>query len=592
MLLGNFLNSMLPKWLRHFTPGFTPLRSILPLFSVLSISRRYQFLGFIFLSLAASIGEFITIQLLIPFIRNLTAGAAESSFVLLSFKWSLSPFLIAILTCLSVLYTGAIRLFTSWLGLHLAAHIGTDISVRLMQKSLFLPYHLQHLLPPKRLLSLLTLHIRYSVDALNSILSFLSSLVIGFTLLFTLLFTSPIITSIVIFSVSITYFFVASSSKSILRRNAKLIEKYDEKQIQLVSESQALKKNILLSNGSSNYTDVFRHTTSEYRRLDALSKFLVISPKFFIESAALILFVIVAIAFSSNDLIPDLLPQLSVVLYGSQKLLPAIQQIYNGYSSFNYRKNSIESILEVCNYPDDPCVTYELVPQPLPQPIHLSINSLSFTHANASSMTVDSVSIDIHQGEKVAFVGATGSGKSTLMDLILTLYQPTYGSININGYDLFDPANLNYRQRWRSSISHVPQSSYLIDSSILNNITLESDKSFDLKRFEKACQISCVDSIIDSKPGGYDYLVGDNGRLLSGGQRQRVGLARAVYSDKPVLILDESTSALDARTEQQILSNFMDLLPDKTIILITHKPHLLPDFNKVYKLNDGKITLV
>ena len=176
----------------------------------------------------------------------------------------------------------------------------------------------------------------------------------------------------------------------------------------------------------------------------------------------------------------------------------------------------------------------------------------------------------IRIGDCIGIVGTTGSGKSTLVDLIIGLHKPKSGSIYIDELNLCDSnVNSNHSTMWRKSIAYVPQNIYLIDASILENVAFgEPRHSIDSSRVIRALELSQLSSFIESLPDKEDTLVGESGVRLSGGQRQRIGIARALYKNLPILVLDEATSALDNETEQLIINSIVNSSPNLTIIMI------------------------
>jgi ATP-binding cassette subfamily B protein len=196
------------------------------------------------------------------------------------------------------------------------------------------------------------------------------------------------------------------------------------------------------------------------------------------------------------------------------------------------------------------------------------------------------ISLEIKHGDRVGLIGATGSGKSTLIDLIIGLLNPTEGHIYIDGVKL---CQTNIRN-WHSKISHVPQSIYLADTTIAENIAFGVEKcDIDMARVRDAARVAQLSQTIESFPRGYQTFVGERGIRLSGGQRQRIGLARAIYKRSKVLILDEATSALDNETEINVMDAIERLAQNTTIIMVAHRLSTLKCCNHVFELKDGEI---
>ncbi len=218
---------------------------------------------------------------------------------------------------------------------------------------------------------------------------------------------------------------------------------------------------------------------------------------------------------------------------------------------------------------------------------HFESEKISFEYNKDTSdsvLAVSDVSLRIGKGQKVAFVGHSGSGKSTFVKVLLGLYRPTRGSIKVNGEDLFSYTKSSVNE----SFAYVPQETILFTGTMADNILLGA-KHASKERFEQALEIGLVDEFLSELPGGLDYNIGQDGGLISGGQRQRLGIARAIYKGAPVMVLDEATSELDLATERRIIEGLTKLPTIETIIMVTHRLRSIMDFDQIYVFVDGKI---
>ena len=217
----------------------------------------------------------------------------------------------------------------------------------------------------------------------------------------------------------------------------------------------------------------------------------------------------------------------------------------------------------------------------------LVLKDIVFRYDNNPRNIVDGVSLSIKKNSTVAFIGTTGCGKTTLVDIILGLLEIDKGSISVDGINIHEE-NL---ASWQEKIGYVPQQIYLIDNTVTKNIAFASaDKDIDFERVKQVAKIANIhDTIENSLPAGYDTVVGDRGVRLSGGQRQRVGIARALYKNPDVLVFDEATSALDNATEEAVMEAIGNLMENKTIIIIAHRMSTLKSCDLIYKLDNGKV---
>jgi ATP-binding cassette, subfamily B, bacterial PglK len=266
---------------------------------------------------------------------------------------------------------------------------------------------------------------------------------------------------------------------------------------------------------------------------------------------------------------------------GAQRLLPALQQAYGAYSTIKGSKSSFEDVL---NLLDQPLPEYS--GQPLPGPIpfveEIKLNNLNFRYTEDSPWVLKNISLSLKKGSRIGFMGVTGSGKSTLIDIIMGLLPATEGELIIDNQII----NTQNRRAWQTHIAHVPQNIYLSDSTIEENIAFGIEKEkIDHQRVKKAAQQAQIAHLIEQWKEGYQTFVGERGIRLSGGQRQRIGIARALYKKANVLIFDEATSALDNETEREVMEAIEALGKEMIVLIIAHRLATLKGCDKIVKLD-------
>lgn len=216
----------------------------------------------------------------------------------------------------------------------------------------------------------------------------------------------------------------------------------------------------------------------------------------------------------------------------------------------------------------------------------IKLENVSFSYPNSTANAVENLNMTINKGDLVALVGKNGSGKSTLVDLLTMYHQPSEGKLLVDGV----PIAAEHVNSWQEEIGYLIQRPHVIDDTILQNVIIGMDEDHvDIDRLMQVVQVTKLDEVIENLPDGLHTKVGSRGGKLSGGQAQRVSMARALYRDSHVLILDEATKAMDPATEKEIIENIMQHWKDKSIVMITHSMETLKYANRIYVMDQGKI---
>ena len=283
------------------------------------------------------------------------------------------------------------------------------------------------------------------------------------------------------------------------------------------------------------------------------------------------------------------LPIISLYALAGYKLMPTLQQIYGSFSNLKFAKESVESI---CLHLNELNVNIDELESGnrlncLQQFSKISLKDLSFRYPGAKSYAIKDFSMDIEVNTIIGLVGSTGCGKTTLIDLILGLLEPSSGVISIDKLQI-DNKNIKTLQR---IIGYVPQQIYLSDDTISANIAFgEVREAIDQRAVESAAKVSKLhEFIVSDLPRGYQTIVGEGGIRLSGGQRQRIGIARALYRSPKILIFDEATSALDNLTEKIVMEAIKKLSQRVTVIMVAHRLETVRQCDAIYLLQDGQL---
>lgn len=340
-----------------------------------------------------------------------------------------------------------------------------------------------------------------------------------------------------------------------------------------------------------NRENIFVRNYDEYHgryvRVLRLNRLIGTMPKYIIEMVSIVgmlVAIIVKMHFGQKEL-QDFVPQLATFAVAAFRLLPATGRINEHMSAVIYASPSVDLIFHDLKEVE----TLDYTNKPVDQTWHfnrqLDIKHVSYHYPDSGVNVIEDVSFKIEKGKTVAFIGASGAGKSTMVDIILGLLPPTMGKVLADDLDIYK--NL---PTWQKEIGYIPQTIYLSDDTIRNNIAFGIDeKQIDEEAIERALKQAQLFEFVDSLAEGLDTLVGDRGVRLSGGQRQRIGIARALYHNPEVLVLDEATSALDTDTEKAVMEAIDNFKGEKTIIIIAHRLTTIKNADIVYEVADGKV---
>ncbi len=488
--------------------------------------------------------------------------------------------------------SGLIRIINLKLNLKLAAAVTSDLTVKAYQKTLYQDYKQQISKSSSELISTIITESREVSRVLNYIMLFLTASTIFFSVLITLfLINYKIATTAILFFVSI-YLLLGKFSKNKLIRNSKLVTKANKNQMKVLQEGFGSITDVLLKSNQDFLTSIFEKEERLLRARQAENSFLAIFPRYMMESLGLILISILSfILISGNGNITEVLPLLGVLAIAAQRLIPSLQMIYTNWAGIKDRSASVISVIELV----EKRIPNNLKPLKKFKPNSetlIKIKSLNY-HYHKEKNILKNINLEIKVGEKIGIIGKTGSGKSTLMEILMGLLPPTKGIVELNSLNLFDEKNKQLVVDWRSSIAYVPQNIFLSDVSIKENIAFGLPKEdIDINRVKLACKAAHIDEYIDIRPNKYEALVGERGISLSGGQCQRIGIARALYENKDILFLDEATSSIDTKTEKKIIESIKKLYSLKTIFMVAHRTSTLIWCDKVIELDNGEIVKI
>ena len=379
----------------------------------------------------------------------------------------------------------------------------------------------------------------------------------------------------------------------VVRRKLKKIgsERYEMDRIRFrsITEAYAGIKDVKIAGREQTYVDTFGKASERFSALNVAQHIIDAIPKAGLEVIAFGgIVTIVMFLLSTGGNSATVLSTVTLYAFACYRLLPAVQQMFESVTEIRFSAPALDVLERDLLKPTDSTPVFDdfVRPAPLGLREHVRLVDVNFFYPQASAPSLRDVNVLIRKNTSVALVGATGSGKTTLVDLFLGLLSPTTGQVLVDDKALTD----ELIRPWQSTVGYVPQQIFLSDDTVEGNIAFGVPKNqVDRAAVERAASIAQIDDVIDAMPKGYDSQIGERGIRLSGGQRQRIGIARALYHDPDVVVLDEATSALDSVTESAVFEALTALAGKKTIIVIAHRLTTVRSCDEIHVVDRGTI---
>ena len=335
------------------------------------------------------------------------------------------------------------------------------------------------------------------------------------------------------------------------------------------------------------FVDRFSKPALIYASRQSMAVAIAAVPRYFIEGIAFGgMILLILVLMMRGDMFSNILPIIALYTFAGYRLIPSLQQVYVAFTQLRFSSATLDSMhKDLMNFSSLEMTPNTITNMQLSKSIALA--NISFDYPDSKKSSLKNINLFIPAFKKVGIVGATGSGKTTMIDIILGLLDPKQGTLSVDGNII----NSKNKRSWQKSIGYVPQQNYLVDDSIAANIAFGIDlKNINHQSVEQAAKIANLhDFVMNELPNNYHTIVGERGVRLSGGQRQRIAIARALYRKPQVLILDEATSALDGLTEQTVMEAMHNLKNKITTILITHRLSAVKNCDIIFVLEQGEL---
>jgi len=470
-------------------------------------------------------------------------------------------------------------------------NIRTNITNKVFNKYVSATYSFHINNNPAVLMRAITSSVAGTVNTILSSLNVTKEILVLIVIFVLLSLNEPLISFSVFFSLGlITALFLRLTRKQLISRGEK-VEEIRQNQLKTINHALGSIRETKILNREKYLTNIFKFQIDEMEKHSFYMYFLSQTPRLFLEFIAIFAVSIIAIIFVLIDLSSEqILPIISLLAVCSIRLIPAFNLVISSLSTRRFATASLKIISDALkNTPIE-----EKFKKNNAQKDNIKNNffkdkvildNVTFVHKNSSTKILEKVSLEVKQGQSVGIIGKSGAGKSTLIDLILGLIKPVAGKIYIDSNNLED--NI---ESWQKQIGYVPQDIYLLDDTIKNNIGFGLDsKDINQENLLKSIKLAKLDDFINSLPEKENTIVGNRGVKVSGGQKQRIGLARALYTNPKVLVLDEATSSLDSENERQIMEEVYSASKECTLFIITHRHSSVFNCDIVYLIDKGRI---
>lgn len=557
--------------------------------------RRRQFVLLLSLTALSSLAEVVSLGAVLPFIGILTqpdvvfASPWIGNFVR-TMGYTSGADLVLPLTigfAVAALVAGGLRILLLWVSIRLGNATGADLSIEIYRRTLYQPYDVHLARNSSEIISGITQKVSATTGVLISGVTVVTSSILFVVIMITLLAIDPLVATIAALSFGFAYVIIARFTRRRLIHNSQSIARNQTQVVKSLQEGLGAIRDVLLDGTQEIFSNAYRKAILQLQRANGENKFMSQAPRFLMEAWGMVLVGVFVLVLSGRaGGVVAALPVLAAVALGAQRLLPLMQQLYGNWSVVAGSKGALVDVLSLLSQPLPP-ETGQSKPNSLKLKDSIQIENLFFRYESEGPWVLENITLSIPKGARIGFVGTTGSGKSTALDLVMGLLEPSKGKILVDG----QPLSSETRRAWQQSIAHVPQSIYLADTTITENIAFGVPlEQIDIERVRTVARQAKVAEFIESRVEGYATVIGERGIRISGGQRQRIGIARALYKQATVLIFDEATSALDSVTEHALMSAIENLNSDLTILIIAHRLTTLSQCDTIIELEHGRIT--
>jgi len=413
---------------------------------------------------------------------------------------------------------------------------------------------------------------------------------LAFSILVFLIISNPLVAVASFISFGIIYIAIFSFVRPRLMHHGHTVRDANRLRFKAAGEAFGAIKDVKILGKESAFSQTFAVGARRFASTQAAKQILSSVPGQSMHPIAIGFAVaLVIVMLSTQGSLVEVLPLLTVYAFAIQRLIPEIQHVFKGVAEIRYYSHTVDALYkDMTQLPSQSRIDKDeqkTTVEKLPYNQHVELKNLSFSYPSSRDPVLNGINLYINKNTTIGLVGTTGCGKTTLVDVIMRLLEPTEGEMLVDGNQL------SSIERWQRNFGYVPQQIYLADDTISANIAFGVPENLrDEQAVQHASKVSNLHDFVKSElPEGYNTIVGERGIRLSGGQRQRVGIARALYHDPSILVMDEATSALDSVTEDAVMDAIHNLMHTKTIIIIAHRITTVQECDEIYLMERGQI---
>lgn len=555
--------------------------------------RNIQLALLLGLMLGGAVAEAVTLGTILPFLAILVDPQQALQIPLVAriisiigliatdnLRWQLT-----LIFVIAAVIAGVGRFVLVYATARLSFGIGHQLGAEIYRRTLYQPYEVHVVRNSSETIAGIN-KVDEVVGVVFGLLTMISALMMAAFIVVVLVLLNPVMAAIALIGLGGIYATVFMLARKKLAKSSQTIGLAYNRRVQAVQEGLGGIRDVLLDHAQPLFVRRFEETDWPLRQAQTSISVIGPSPRFAVEALGMVLIALFAYATSTSvGGLAGAIPALGALALGAQRLMPLVQQSYQGWVLVSGNRQLLQDVVDLLEQPiaEEALMRIER----LRFDHEIRFEQVSFQYQPHLPQVLQEMNLTIEKGNRVGFVGTTGSGKSTLMDLLMGLLQPTDGQILVDGTPLVGVARL----AWQHNIAHVPQTIYLADASFAENIAFGVPaEKIDLARVRQVAGNAQIAEFIEASPLGYQAMVGERGVRLSGGQRQRIGIARALYKRATVLVFDEATSALDGETESAVIASIQALGRDLTILMIAHRLSTLENCDMIFDLSQGHVT--